>query len=105
MKLCLPPSIRPTLSEQGLNLVVMVLMAITFATMMHYEINRGGAGLHLPANIVIWAMMALLTITLYLPHTKAIQLVNPPGRLWLLFGALMISLPGLFPASLQHIAA
>lgn len=105
MKLCLPPSIRPTLSVPVLNLVVMALMSITFVTMMHYEINRGGAGLHLPANIVIWAMMALLTITLYLPHTEATQRVNSPGRLWLLFGALMISLPGLFPASLQHVVA
>ncbi|WP_156168592.1 PglL family O-oligosaccharyltransferase [Yersinia pekkanenii] len=80
-------------------------MAITFVAMMHYEINRGGVGLHLPTNIVIWAMMALLVIALYLPQTKATTTVNYPGILWLLLGALMISVPGLWPASLQHIGA
>lgn len=80
-------------------------MAVTFVSMMHYEINRGGAGLHLPHNIIIWAMMALLVIVLYWPQSAEARSVNAPSNLWLLCGALLLTLPGLWPASLQHIGA
>ncbi|CNE62512.1 PglL family O-oligosaccharyltransferase [Yersinia bercovieri] len=102
MKLCLPKPIKNALPAKGSHPIVIAIIAITFIAMMHYEINRGGAGLHLPTNIVIWAMMALLTMALYWPRQEAGHALNSPGYLWLLSGALMMSIPGLFPASLQH---
>ena len=101
----LSPSIKATLSAQQVNLIVLLLMAVTFTSMLHYEINRGGAGLHLPHNIVIWAMMALLVLALYWPQSAETPTLSSPGNQWLLLGALMITLPGLWPASLQHIGA
>ncbi|CNG20323.1 lipid A core-O-antigen ligase [Yersinia enterocolitica] len=80
-------------------------MAVTFISMLHYEVNRGGSGLHLPHNIIIWAMIALLVMTLYWPQSEEPHVVTSPGKLWLLIGALMITLPGLWPASLQHVGA
>ena len=105
MKLLSLPSIKSTLSAHKVNLIVLLLMAVTFISMLHYEINRGGAGLHLPHNIIIWAMMALLVITLYWPQSEESHVVTSPGKLWLLIGALMITLPGLWPASLHHVGA
>ncbi|WP_174849953.1 O-antigen ligase-like protein WaaL-xs [Yersinia artesiana] len=105
MKLLSLPFIEARLSARKVNLVVLLLMVVTFISMLHYEVNRGGAGLHLPHNIIIWAMMALLVIALYWPQSEEPQVVNSPGKLWLLIGALMITLPGLWPASLQHVAA
>ncbi len=99
------PFIKYILPGQRINLITMMVMAITFIAMMHYEINRGGSGLHLPTNIVIWAMMALLTIALYLPHSEQSYSVNPSGNRWLLLGAILVTLPGLWPASLQHVGA
>ncbi|MDN0122959.1 Wzy polymerase domain-containing protein [Yersinia aleksiciae] len=105
MKFNSPTLMKPTLSVQGINLIVVAVIAITFIAMMRYEINGGGAGLHLPTNIVIWVMMALLTIALYWPRHEAHHTLNSPGCLWLLSGALMMSIPGLFPTSLQHVGA
>lgn len=105
MKLLSFPSIKPTFLAHKVNFIVLLLMAITFISMLHYEINRGGAGLHLPHNIIIWAMMALLVIALYWPQNEKKPVVNSPGNQWLLVGALMITLPGLWPASLQHVSA
>nr|WP_301280355.1 O-antigen ligase family protein [Yersinia frederiksenii] len=99
------PFIRPILSGQRINLVITVVVAMTFIAMMHYEINRGGSGLHLPTNIVIWAMMALLAIALYWPHSEKTYFVNPSSNRWLLFGALLLTLPGLWPTSLQYVGA
>ncbi|AJJ36345.1 hypothetical protein CH54_1678 [Yersinia rochesterensis] len=105
MKLFFLTSIKNTFPTRKVNLIVLLLMVITFVSMMHYEINRGGAGLHLPHNIVIWAMMALLVIMLYWPQSAEAHSVTAPSHLWLLFGALLLTLPGLWPASLQHIDA
>ncbi|EOI6869634.1 O-antigen ligase-like protein WaaL-xs [Yersinia enterocolitica] len=105
MKLLSLPSIKPTLSVRKVNLIVLLLMAVTFISMLHYEVNRGGSGLHLPHNIIIWAMIALLVMTLYWPQSEEPHVVTSPGKLWLLIGALMITLPGLWPASLQHVGA
>ncbi|CQH17454.1 lipid A core-O-antigen ligase [Yersinia frederiksenii] len=93
------------LPAQRMNTIIMVMIAVTFLTMLHYEINRGGAGLDLPTNILIWAMMALLTMALYWPQSEANHPFSSPGSLWLLSGALMISIPGLWPESLRHIGA
>ncbi|AHM75636.2 hypothetical protein LC20_04383 [Yersinia hibernica] len=105
MKLSFIKPIKQNLSAKNVNFIVLALMAVTFATMLHYEINRGGAGLHLPHNIVIWAMMALLVIALYLPQNDEAETGDAPGKRWLLFGALMITIPGLWPASLPHVGA
>ncbi|CNH68451.1 lipid A core-O-antigen ligase [Yersinia thracica] len=105
MKLFFLTSLKTTFPTRKVNLIVLLLMAITFVSMMHYEINRGGAGLHLPHNIVIWAMMALLVMVLYWPHSEEARAVNAPSHRWLLLGALLLTLPGLWPASLQHIGA
>ncbi|OVZ79677.1 hypothetical protein CV016_10220 [Yersinia kristensenii] len=105
MKLFFFTSIKNTFPTRKVNLIVLLLMAVTFVSMMHYEINRGGAGLHLPHNIIIWAMMALLVIVLYWPQSAEARSVNAPSNLWLLCGALLLTLPGLWPASLQHIGA
>ncbi|WP_227736371.1 O-antigen ligase-like protein WaaL-xs [Yersinia proxima] len=105
MKLLFSPLIKMTLSARKINLIILLLMAVTFISMLHYELNRGGAGLHLPHNIIIWVMMALLVIALYWPQSEEHQVVSSPGKLWLLIGALMITLPGLWPTSLQHVGA
>ncbi|CNL35695.1 PglL family O-oligosaccharyltransferase [Yersinia mollaretii] len=105
MKFNLSAHIRPAGLGQKSNLIISVIIAMTFIAMMHYEVNRGGAGLHLPTNIVIWAMMALLTMALYWPHKEASHTLNSPGGRWLLIGALMITLPALWPASLLHVGS
>lgn len=105
MKPSIRAFIRSALSPQGINLAVLGVLSLTFLAMMHYTINPGGSGLHLPLNIVVWGMMALLAIALYVPRFDMKEIITSPGGRWLLSGVLLMSLPGLHPESLENVSS